>query len=59
MPLHGVIPAGETLHVRSAPPVALPKKRGIITLLNAAKLPVDGVSYIKKQAALQGFSLKF
>lgn len=59
MPLQGAIAAGEALRVTLAPPVVLPNKGGIITLLNADGLRVDGVSYTKAQAANPGYSVTF
>ncbi len=59
MPLQDVIPAGETLRITLIPPVVLPNKGGLITLLNADGLRVDGVTYTRTQASQQGFSLKF
>jgi len=59
MPLSGTIKAGETLRVTLAAPVVLPNKGGIITLLNADGLRVDGVSYTKAEASNPGYSLKF
>jgi uncharacterized protein YukJ len=59
MPLSGTIKAGETLRVTLAAPVVLPNKGGIITLLNADGLRVDGVSYTKAEASTPGYSLKF
>ncbi len=59
MPLQGGISAGETLRITLVPPVVLPNKGGLITLLNPDGLRVDGVTYTKAQASRQGFSLKF
>jgi len=59
MPLQGAIAAGEALRVTLVPPVVLPNKGGIITLLNADGLRVDGVSYTKAQAANPGYSVTF
>lgn len=59
MPLSGILPAGETKRITLVPPVVLPNKGGLITLLNADGLRVDGVSYTKAQASLPGFSIKF
>ena len=57
--LGGSLPAGETLRVKLQPPVVLPNKGGLITVLNAKGLRVDGVSYTAEQAKLPGFTLKF
>lgn len=59
MALTGTIPSGDTLRVTLSPPTILPNKGGIITLLNADGLRVDGVKYTKNDAALPGFSVKF
>jgi uncharacterized protein YukJ len=59
MTLSGSIPAGETLRVKLVPPVMLPNKGGIITVLNEAGLRVDGVSYTKAQANNPGWTIKF
>ncbi|GAB2879048.1 hypothetical protein GCM10027277_55360 [Pseudoduganella ginsengisoli] len=57
--LSGSLAAGETLRVTLKAPVTLPNKGGLITLVNADGLRVDGVSYTKEQAANPGFSVKF
>jgi len=59
MALSGSIPAGETFRVKLVPPVMLPNKGGIVTLLNEAGLRVDGVSYTKEQANNPGWTIKF
>jgi len=59
MALSGTVAAGETLRVRLVPPVMLPNKGGIITVLNDAGLRVDGVSYTKAQASNPGWTIKF
>jgi uncharacterized protein YukJ len=59
MALSGTIPAGETLRVRLAPPVVLPNGGGIITLLDASGLKVDGVAYTRAQAAEPGRTVAF
>lgn len=59
MALSGTIAAGETLRVRLVPPVMLPNKGGIITVLNDGGLRVDGVSYTKAQASNPGSTIKF
>lgn len=59
MVLSGTIAAGETLRVRLIPPVVLPNKGGIITVLNEAGLRIDGVSYTKEQANNPGWTIKF
>ncbi|HEX3139961.1 MAG TPA: DUF2278 family protein, partial [Rhizobacter sp.] len=59
MALEGHIAAGDTLRITLKPPVMLPNKGGLVTLLNADGLRVDGVNYTKAQASLPGFSVKF
>lgn len=59
MPLGGTVGAGDTLRVTLKPPAVLPNKGGLITLLNADGLRVDGVSYTAAQAKAVGYSLKF
>lgn len=59
MALQGTLAAGDTLRITLKPPVVLPNKGGLITLLNAQGLRVDGVSYTAAQAINPGFSLKF
>jgi uncharacterized protein YukJ len=58
-PLHGAIAAGETLRIALEPPVVLPNRGGILTLLDAADLKVDGVSYTGAQASEAGRTLVF
>jgi uncharacterized protein YukJ len=57
--LQGQLGAGETLRVQVAAPMVLSNKGGLITLLNADGLRVDGVSYTKAQVSLPGFTVKF
>jgi uncharacterized protein YukJ len=57
--LSGSLPAGETLRVQLKPPVVLPNKGGLITVLNDKGLRVDGVGYTAEQVKLPGFTLKF
>jgi hypothetical protein len=45
------------VHVR--PDIQLSNKGGIITLLNAEGLKVDGVSYTKEQAQHPGWTIVF
>ncbi|MEY2514422.1 MAG: hypothetical protein QOJ89_1780 [bacterium] len=54
MTLEGAIGPGETLRVQLAAPVALPNGGGVINLLDAAGLKVDGVFYTGEQAAEAG-----
>jgi len=57
--LTGTVAAGETLRVRLTPPVVLPNRGGVITLLDAAGLKVDGVAYTGEQAAEPGRTIAF
>jgi uncharacterized protein YukJ len=57
--LSGQIAAGQTRIVNVAPPVQLSNQGGIITLLDAHGLKVDGVSYTKAQAQREGTTIKF
>ncbi len=59
MVLAGTIAAGETLRVQLLPQVVLPNRGGIITLLDAAGLKVDGVAYTGAQAAEPGRTIAF
>lgn len=59
MALSGIIGPGDTLRVTVAPPVVLPNKGGIISILNQDGLRVDGVSYTAAQANFPGYSIKF
>jgi uncharacterized protein YukJ len=59
MALAGTIAAGETLRVQLNPPVVLPNRGGVMTLLDAAGLKVDGVSYTGEQAAEPGRTIAF
>jgi uncharacterized protein YukJ len=59
MALTGTVAAGETLRVRLTPPVVLPNRGGVITLLDASGLKVDGVAYTREQAAKPGTTIAF
>jgi uncharacterized protein YukJ len=59
MTLAGTIGAGETLRVQLAPPAVLPNRGGVITLLDATGLKVDGVAYTGEQAAEPGRTIVF
>jgi hypothetical protein len=59
MPLNGALAPGETKQVAVVDPVQLSNKGGIITLLNANGLKVDGVSYTSAQAQDEGVSIVF
>jgi uncharacterized protein YukJ len=58
-PLSGSLGPGETKAVVVATPMVLSNKGGIISLLNAEGLKVDGVSYTKQQASNPGWTIKF
>lgn len=58
-PLSGRLPAGEAVKVKLAAPVKLGNAGGIITLLDAQGLKVDGVSYTKEQARREGWWVVF
>ncbi|MFN0306116.1 MAG: DUF2278 family protein [Burkholderiales bacterium] len=55
----GKIPAGGVVTVRVKAPAQLGNSGGIITLLNAQGLKVDGVSYTKEQARREGWLVVF
>jgi uncharacterized protein YukJ len=57
--LSGEIPAGAAVTLPVRLPVQLGNKGGIITLLDARGLKVDGVSYIEQQAQREGWTLVF
>lgn len=57
--LTGSIGAGATLKVTLAKPVAMGNKGGLITLLDAQGLKVDGVAYTQEQASRDGWTLVF
>ena len=57
--LSGQIEAGATIVVPIAPPLALGNKGGMITLVDAAGLKVDGVAYTKEQASNEGWTIVF
>ncbi len=59
MALAGTVAAGETLRVQLTPPVVLPNRGGLVTLLDAAGLKVDGVSYTAEQATEPGRTIAF
>jgi uncharacterized protein YukJ len=59
VPLSGELGPGETKAFPIQRPAALSNKGGLITLVNADGLKVDGVSYTKKQASNPGWTLKF
>ena len=57
--LTGKLKAGEARALRVDKPVALSNKGGIITILDATGLKVDGVSYTKAQASSPGWTIVF
>ncbi len=59
MPLAGTLGAGEALRIALRPPVLMSDTGGLITLLDASGLRVDGVSYTAEQAQRAGYSLTF
>jgi uncharacterized protein YukJ len=59
MALAGTIGAGETLRVALTPPVVLPNGGGVMSLLDAGGLKVDGVAYTRAQAAEPGRTIVF
>ncbi len=59
MPLNGGLEAGETRTFTVQAPMVLSNQGGIITLLNAEGLKVDGVSYSRQQARHVDWTLTF
>jgi uncharacterized protein YukJ len=57
--LSGTLNPAEALVIHVRPDIELPNKGGIITLLNAEGLKVDGVSYTKEQAKHPGWTIVF
>ncbi|MBZ0283715.1 MAG: DUF2278 family protein [Anaerolineae bacterium] len=57
--LSGMIGAGEALLITLSDGVSMSNKGGLITLLNAQGLKVDGVSYTKEQAKNSGWTIVF
>ena len=57
--LDGSLAAGEARLVPLSQDVQLSNKGGIITLLNADGLKVDGVSYTRAQAREEGWTVVF
>jgi hypothetical protein len=47
------------LRVRLTPPVVLSNRGGVITLLDASGLKVDGVAYTREQATEPGRTIAF
>jgi hypothetical protein len=59
MALDGIIGAGGVRTIPVAAPMSLSNQGGIITVLDAQGLKVDGVSYTKAQARHPGWTLTF
>ena len=59
MKLTGTVAAGETVRVRLIPQVILPNRGGVVSLLDASGLKVDGVAYTGQQAAAPGRTIAF
>lgn len=57
--LSGLLAPGATLMIPLTREVQLGNKGGMITLLNAKGLKVDGVSYTEKQAQKEGWTIVF
>jgi uncharacterized protein YukJ len=58
-PLNGELAAGVTRVFQVTSPMALSNQGGLISLVDAAGLKVDGVSYTKAQASKAGWTIKF
>lgn len=58
-PLSGALGAGKTVVIELPDTMPLGNKGGIITLLNAEGLKVNGVAYTEGQAAREGWTIKF
>jgi len=59
MKLTGAVAAGETVRIRLIPQVILPNRGGVVSLLDASGLKVDGVAYTGQQAAEPGRTIAF
>jgi hypothetical protein len=59
MLLHAMVPAGETIRIKLSPQVQLGNSGGLLTLLNARGLKVDGIAYTAQDARQQGKTLVF
>jgi uncharacterized protein YukJ len=59
MALDGTVGAGETLRIKLMPRVTLPNRGGVMSLLDAGGLKVDGVAYTGEQAAEPGRTIAF
>jgi hypothetical protein len=57
--LKGTLAAGATLMVVLPPTLQLGNTGGLITLLDARGLKVDGVSYTEEQARREGWTIVF
>ena len=54
-----LLPAGETIRIRLSRQVQLGNSGGLLTLLNARGLKVDGIAYTAKDARQEGTTLVF
>jgi hypothetical protein len=54
-----VLPAGDTIRIRLSPHVQLGNSGGLLTLLNARGLKVDGIAYTAEDAHSEGKTLVF
>jgi uncharacterized protein YukJ len=54
-----VLPAGDTIRIRLSPQVQLSNSGGLLTLLNARGLKVDGIAYTAEDAHSEGKTLVF
>ena len=60
MPLPSTrLPSGEAARIPLGPPVRLDGEGGLLTLLDAAGLKVDGVAYTGRQAQADGRTIVF
>ena len=58
-PLGGVLKPGEPLVVHVRPEVQLSNTGGIISLVNGNNIKIDGVSYTREQASVEGRTIVF
>jgi uncharacterized protein YukJ len=59
MLLDATVPAGETIRIKLSPQVQLGNGGGLLTLLNARGLKVDGIAYTAQDARQEGKTLVF
>jgi hypothetical protein len=60
MPLQTTtLPAGDTIRIPLQPAIQRGNQGGLLTLLNAAGLKVDGIAYAAQQAHQEGWTLTF